>query len=308
MCGTGQRDSAIDILCSVNQFCLAPAQANADNKLRQRPARLREYRRASVILRRCSLSLFVISGLLCSISCKTERHESRAQDTSRLAAIRLRQKARERLAYGWHQLTILHLDSDEEYATVALLGYNRINAVERVQIRKAKEDYRWGRENEELVGTPIPSLVLDPAQAASERLAEIASVETAQSLIMQADRQIDPSGSLEGTDRMRAIASAQARHLILKSQYACTLQELAKSGFLVDEALGKGKDDNFSFSVFCAPVTPNNKSHLRFQAVANPAKPGYRCLCEDESGGVYESAGDLNACLTARHPVDNIHF
>src|ERR1019366_9016686 len=64
--------------------------------------------------------------------------------SSRLAAILLRQKARERLAYGWHQITILHLDSDEEYATVALLGYNRINAVERVRIRKANEDYRWG--------------------------------------------------------------------------------------------------------------------------------------------------------------------
>lgn len=269
---------------------------------------LREHKRASVILRRCCLGFFAISGLLCSISCKTERPDSKAADTSRLAAIRLRQKARERLAYGWHQLTILHLDSDEEYATVALLGYNRISAVERVQIRKANEDYRWGRENEALVGTPIPSLVLDPVQAANERLAGIASVETAQSLIMQADRQIDPSGLLEATDRMRAIASAQARHLILKSQYACTLQELAKGGFLVDEALGKGKDDNVSFSVSCAPPTPNSKPHLHFQAVADTIKSGSRCLCEDEAGGVYESVGDLNSCLTARHPVDNIHF
>lgn len=262
----------------------------------------------SVILRRWCLSFLVMFGLLSVLSCKKERHESKAANTSKLAAIRLRQKARERLAYGWHQITMLHLDSDEEYASVALLGYNRINAVERVRIRKANEDYRWGRENEELVGTPIPDLALDPVQAANERLAENASVETAQSLIMQADRQIDPSGLLEATDRMRAIASAQARHLVLKSQYACTVQELAKGGFLVDEILATGKDDAFCFSVACPSATPNSKPHLHFQAAADPTKSGLHWLCEDEAGGVYEGAGDLKACLAGRQRVDDLHF
>jgi len=261
-----------------------------------------------VILRRCFLTFLLMCGLFFSISCGANKPESAASKNPKLAAIRLRQKARERLAYGWHQITILHLDSDEEHATVALLGYNRINAVERVRIRKVNEDYRWGRENEELVGTPIPDLAIDPVQAANERLAEIASVETAQSLIMQADRQIDPSGLLEATDRMRAIASAQARHIVLKSQYACTLQELAKGGFLVDEILATGKDDAFNFSVSCPSATPNSKPHLHFQAAADPTKSGLRWLCEDEAGGVYEGAGDLKACLAARHRVDDLHF
>jgi len=226
----------------------------------------------------------------------------------KLGAIRLRQKAMERLSYLWHAQTIQLLDSDEEYARIALLGYKRINAVEAAQIRKANEDFRWGRENEQLVSTPIPDLSLDPAQAANERLAQVASLETAQSLLMHADRQLDPSGLLEAADRMRAIASAQERHRVLKSQYACDLQKLAKGGFLVDKVLATGRDDAFSFSISCNPPTPNVKPHLRFQAVANPVKPGTRCLCEDEAGGVYESAGDLKACLADRHRVDDLHF
>ena len=261
-----------------------------------------------MILRGCFLSALLICGLLFCISCKTEKHESETSPSSRLGAIRLRQKAMERLSYVWHQQTIQLLDSDEDYASVALLGYNRINAVYNVRTRKINENFRWRRENEQLVATPIPDLALDPVQAANERLAQIASLETAQSLIMKADRQLDPSGLLEATDRMRAIASAQARHLVLKSQYACTLQELAKGGFLVDEVLATGKDDAFSFSVSCAPATPNSKPHLRFQAVADPTKSGSRWLCEDEAGGVYESAGDVQACLATRHRVDDLHF
>ena len=110
----------------------------------------------------------------------------------------------ERLSYLWHAQTIQLLDSDEEYARIALLGYRRINAVEDAQIRKANENFRWGRENEQLVSAPIPDLSLDPVQAANERLAQVASLETAQSLVMQADRQLDPSGLLEAADRMRA--------------------------------------------------------------------------------------------------------
>jgi hypothetical protein len=125
---------------------------------------------------------------------------------------------------------------------------------------------------------------------------------------MQADRQLDPSGLLGAADRMRAIASAQERHKILKSQYACDLQKLAKGGFLVDEVLATGRADVYSFSISCGPPTPNVKPHLRFQAVADPVKLGAHCLCEDEAGGVYESAGDLQACLAGRHRVDDLHF